>query len=61
MSELASRFECRICWHIYDPREGDSVWQIEPGTMFEDLPEDWSCPVCEALKDKFLRLDDEYA
>jgi rubredoxin len=51
------RFECRICWHVYDPAEGDGVWQIEPGTPFEALPEAWSCPVCEAAKDKFLRLD----
>jgi hydrogenase-1 operon protein HyaF len=53
----APRFECRICWHVYDPEEGDDVAQIPPGTPFADLPEHWCCPVCEAGKDKFLRLD----
>jgi rubredoxin len=28
------RLECKICWWVYDPREGDPVWQIEPGTPF---------------------------
>jgi rubredoxin len=58
---LPSRYECRICWHVYDPEKGDDVWQIPPGTPFEELPENWSCPVCEALKDKFIRLGEDDA
>ncbi|MBB5373546.1 rubredoxin [Acidocella aromatica] len=53
---MSQRWECRICWHVYDPEEGDDVWQIEAGTGFEELPEDWTCPICEATKDKFIRL-----
>jgi rubredoxin len=53
---MSSRWECRICWHVYDPAEGDAVWQIPPGTAFEDLPAAWTCPVCEAPKDQFIRL-----
>ena len=34
-----ARMECRICWYIYDPAEGDVVWQIPPGTPFAQLPQ----------------------
>jgi rubredoxin len=43
---------------VYDPEEGDDVWQIPPGTPFEELPDNWTCPVCEAPKNKFIRLGD---
>ncbi|GAA5066555.1 [NiFe]-hydrogenase assembly chaperone HybE [Roseibacterium beibuensis] len=46
--------ECKICWTPYDPAEGDSYRQIDPGTAFRDLPEDWSCPNCGAPKEHFL-------
>jgi rubredoxin len=52
-----SRMECGICWHVYDPADGDPVWQVEPGTPFADLPEDWRCPNCDAPRTKFMRLD----
>ncbi|MBW8302314.1 MAG: rubredoxin [Hydrogenophaga sp.] len=52
------RMECGICWHVYDPAEGDPVWQIAPGTPFSALPEDWRCPNCDALQSKFMRLGD---
>ena len=52
------RMECGICWHVYDPADGDQVWQILPGTPFSELPEDWRCPNCDALQSKFMRLGD---
>ena len=52
------RVECGICWHVYDPAEGDDVWQIPPGTPFSDLPPDWRCPKCDAEQSKFMRLGD---
>ncbi len=52
------RRECRICWYVYDPAQGDPVWQVEPGTPFERLPPHWSCPNCSAEQDKFLAIDD---
>ena len=55
----ASRFECRICWYVYDPAEGDVVWQISAGTAFSQLPTHWTCPNCSATKDQFLVLTDE--
>lgn len=50
--------ECKICWTVYDPAEGDETRQIEPGTAFRDLPADWSCPVCSAAPAQFLVHDD---
>ncbi len=48
------RRECGICWTVYDPAEGDSVAQVPPGTPFDALPENWTCPHCEAPKHKFM-------
>lgn len=47
------KYRCRICGYIYDPELGDPEGDIEPGTPFEKLPEDWECPVCGASKDEF--------
>ena len=54
-----TRLECKVCWHVYDPAEGDPVWQIPSGTPFADLPEHWSCPNCSTPKDGFLVIHDE--
>jgi rubredoxin len=43
---------------VYDPAEGDPVWQVPPGTPFSALPAHWRCPQCDAEAAKFLRLDD---
>ena len=51
------RMECGVCWTVYDPAEGDAVWQAPPGTPFADLPEDWRCPNCDAVKARFMRLE----
>jgi rubredoxin len=53
-----TRMECRICWHVYDPAEGDEMEQIAPGTPFSSLPDHWRCPQCDTGKDKFLPIDD---
>ena len=44
------RWVCEPCGWVYDPAEGDPDGGIEPGVAFEDLPEDWVCPVCGATK-----------
>jgi rubredoxin len=54
-----TRLECRICWHVYDPAEGDAVEQIPPGTPFSALPEHWRCPECDAERGMFLPLGDD--
>ena len=49
------RYECGVCGYIYDPETGDPENDIPPGTAFEDLPDDWTCPVCGASKDQFTK------
>jgi len=53
-----TRLECRICWHVYDPAEGDDYWHIPPGTPFSQLPDHWSCPCCDGEKAGFLVMED---
>jgi rubredoxin len=55
---LETRLECKICWHVFDPAEGDPVWQIPPGTPFAELPQHWSCPNCTSEKSGFLPIRD---
>lgn len=50
--------ECKICWTPYDPAEGDDYRQVDPGTPFFALPDDWSCPNCSAPKEQFMVLED---
>jgi len=44
---------CTVCGYTYDPSIGDPTTGIDPGTSFEDLPEDWVCPDCGVGKDMF--------
>lgn len=53
----ATRLECRICWHVYDPDVGDEIEQVPPGTPFSMLPDHWRCPECDAEKTMFLPLE----
>lgn len=48
-----AKYECTVCGYIYDEDEGDADSGIAPGTKFEDLPDDWVCPVCGAGKGDF--------
>ena len=50
---------CESCGFIYDPAEGDPDGGIPPGTAFEDIPDDWFCPVCGARKVDFELFEDE--
>jgi len=51
------KYECTLCGYVYNPEEGDPDSKISPGTPFEDLPDDWVCPVCGAGKDVFEKQD----
>jgi rubredoxin len=50
------RYRCLACSYIYDPAQGDPDSGIAPGTPFEEIPEDWMCPVCGATKDMFEEI-----
>jgi rubredoxin len=47
------KYRCDVCGYIYDPERGDPKRGIPPGTPFEELPDDWVCPVCRAGKTGF--------
>lgn len=50
------KYKCAVCGYIYDPAEGDPVGGIAPGTPFNELPDDYLCPVCSAAKDEFFEV-----
>jgi rubredoxin len=50
------KYQCNVCGYVYDPEIGDPTQNIPPGTSFEDLPDDWTCPECGASKDEFTKL-----
>ena len=54
-----ARWECIICGYVYDEVAGAPDDGIEPGTRWGDVPEDWLCPDCGAVKEDFVLLDDE--
>jgi len=51
--EKMKKYRCTVCDYIYDPEEGEPDSGIDPGTPFEELPDDWLCPVCGADKSAF--------
>jgi len=52
-----AKYECTVCGYIYDPELGDPDGGIKPGTPFEEIPDDWVCPVCGASKDQFKKIE----
>ncbi|MHC2994700.1 MAG: flavin reductase [Candidatus Atribacteria bacterium] len=54
--EKMVKYKCTVCGYIYDPEKGDPESGINPGTSFEDLPDDWVCPVCGVGKDDFEEM-----
>lgn len=56
LEEIMASYECP-CGYVYDPAEGDYENGIEPGTDFEDLPDEWVCPKCGAEKEYFEKID----
>lgn len=48
-----AKYKCTVCGYIYDPGKGDPDNGIKPGTPFEQIPDDWVCPVCGVTKDQF--------
>ncbi len=50
------KWKCSACGYIYDPKDGDPESGIPAGTSFENLPEDWVCPVCGVDKSFFEKI-----
>jgi len=55
---MMAKWKCTACEYVYDPAKGDPDSGIPPGTAFEDLPDDWVCPVCGVPKDMFEKLEE---
>ena len=53
MRQEMKKYRCTVCGYIYDPEKGDPDGGIEPDTAFEDIPDDWVCPVCGVGKEEF--------
>ena len=53
-----AEYKCSVCGYIYNPESGDSDGGIKPGTPFEEIPDDWVCPVCGASKDQFEKIEE---
>lgn len=52
------KYICVVCDYIYDPAVGDPDNDIAPGTAFEDIPDDWTCPDCGVGKEDFEPYED---
>ena len=51
------KYRCTVCGYVYDPAEGDPDSDVNPGTAFEDIPEDWVCGLCGVGKEDFVPED----
>ena len=51
------KFVCGTCGHVYDEALGDPAAGLAPGTRWEEIPEDWTCPECGAAKAEFTPAD----
>jgi rubredoxin-NAD+ reductase len=51
------KYVCEVCGWEYDEAVGDPEHGIAPGTKFEDLPEDFECPLCGVGKDQFEKAE----
>ncbi|WP_299984015.1 rubredoxin [Desulfobacula sp.] len=58
MAEPKDMYQCQTvnCGYIYNPDKGDRKGKIVKGTKFEDLADDWKCPVCGASTKAFKSL-----
>ena len=57
MEKAYKRYICLICGFVYDEKEGWPEDDIEPGTRWEDVPDDWLCPDCSAMKEDFEMME----
>ncbi|MGC8993445.1 MAG: rubredoxin [Candidatus Aenigmatarchaeota archaeon] len=53
-----AKYVCKVCGYVYDEEKGDPESGIKPGTKFEDLPDDWVCPICGATKEMFVPFEE---
>lgn len=52
------KWVCEVCGYVYDPAKGDPANGVQPGTAFENIPDDWVCPDCGVGKDQFAKVEE---
>jgi rubredoxin len=52
------KYICNVCQWVYDPEVGDPDSGIAPGTAFEDIPDEWACPLCGVTKEDFDLIEE---
>lgn len=52
------KYRCTVCGWVYDPATGDPDGGIAPGTPFEEIPDTWTCPLCDVGKDDFEEVEE---
>ena len=50
------KWKCNVCGYVYEPEAGDPDSDVPANTPFENLPDDWLCPICGAGKDQFEKI-----
>ena len=48
-----AKYVCKTCGYVFDEEKGDEEYGIAPGTKFDELPDDFECPLCGVGKDEF--------
>ena len=56
---MTSKQKCVVCGFNYDPKKGDRFTGVKPDTTFEQLPEEWRCPICKSGKTSFEPTEDD--
>ena len=55
---IPRRYKCTACDYVYDPAKGDPETGVAPGTPFEEIPDDWACPLCGLSKEAFRPMEE---
>jgi rubredoxin len=53
---MMTKYKCQPCGYIYDSEKGDPDQNVKPGTLLEDLPDEWICPICFIDKSGFEEI-----
>ena len=51
---MSERMKCKVCGYIYDSEKGEKRANVEPGTLWDDIPDNFRCPSCGAAKRMFV-------
>ncbi|KZX15857.1 rubredoxin [Methanobrevibacter cuticularis] len=54
---MSERMKCKVCGYIYTAEKGETRKNVEPNTLWEDVPERFVCPSCGAAKRMFIAID----